>query len=361
MPEEKTIFVLGAGFSKGFLPNAPLLVGDFDIGPLIEKFDENHFPIAHHILNAELKSKGSSGIDIERLMTRLDGHMPYDFQQKGIQELDHLYHHVKEQFIKGLNNAIEKYPPNPLLQKFAAYCIENKFDCITFNYDDVLDQALWKHKEVFLKPREYRPYWHPDGGYGFFCRPADSLVEDQQYKMEETSMLLLKLHGSINWRIRLGAPPPYDVHSIIHFQSWYPPKELWQKLNFPPENLIERHLKDERFIVLPVLMKSALTEEPMMRLLWSLAFEKLSASNKVVFIGYSFPRTDIAARFLFSEGLRHLNEKNNSKIWVVNRADDDSAKRALREVYREVFPDIPDKQFEFGGTLEYCRNLVKDA
>ena len=40
-----TVFVLGAGFTRAFLPNAPLLVDDYGGDALKEQF--SHFPMAH--------------------------------------------------------------------------------------------------------------------------------------------------------------------------------------------------------------------------------------------------------------------------------------------------------------------------
>jgi len=55
-----------------------------------------------------------------------------------------------------------------------------------------------------------------------------------------------------------------------------------------------------------VLSKSDLVAQPVLRLVWSLAYERLSRAEAVTFIGYSFPATDTAARLLFGEALADL-------------------------------------------------------
>jgi hypothetical protein len=83
--------------------------------------------------------------------------------------------------------------------------------CITFNYDDFFDEALWRVRGLYDisagLPEDLR-YWHPDSGYGFWCKPATSLLEFDPLEMGSPTILLLKLHGSINWRVRRGYESP---------------------------------------------------------------------------------------------------------------------------------------------------------
>ena len=74
-------------------------------------------------------------------------------------------------------------------------------------------------------------------------------------------------------------------------------------------------------IVPPVLSKSGLVEQPVLRLVWSRAFTELATAHEVTFIGYSFPTTDIAVRTLFSEAMEDLPREN---ITIVNLASDES-------------------------------------
>src|SRR5467141_3782972 len=74
MPEQ-LVFVLGAGFTRAFVPKAPLLIDNYDIPPLRERFAS--FSHAATILEDALTERTDGRIDLERLMTRLAG-MPYD-------------------------------------------------------------------------------------------------------------------------------------------------------------------------------------------------------------------------------------------------------------------------------------------
>ncbi len=86
-----------------------------------------------------------------------------------------------------------------------------------------------------------------------------------------------------------------------------------------------------------------------------MAFQRLARAEHVIFIGYSFPITDIAASFLFREALGHLTP---SQIQIVNFATSDEGKRAVVSAYREVFPELPDEQFDFRGALEWSCELA---
>ena len=116
-----------------------------------------------------------------------------------------------------------------------------------------------------------------------------------------SDLLLLKLHGSVNWWPRLGYPKPFALDAIVHHHGW----EGISRRLFPPE-VVARHLDSEPVIVPPVLSKSDLVAQPVLRLVWTLAYEHLSTADAVTFIGYSLPTTDTAARVLFAESLADL-------------------------------------------------------
>jgi hypothetical protein len=164
-------------------------------------------------------------------------------------------------------------------------------------------------------------------------------------------MLLLKLHGSVNWRISLGHSRPYAVDGIMHHEPWF---EYFDRQKIPLKG-IDQFLETEPLLVPPVLTKTDLVEQPILRLTWSLAVNTLKRAKRVVFIGYSLPLTDIAAGFLFREGLSHLNSV--ASVTVVDFARNDEEKNdklpGLLAAYRKVFPDIKAEQFDFSGGAKW--------
>jgi hypothetical protein len=342
-----TVFVLGAGFTKAFVPQAPLLVDDFGGEQLKRRFAE--FPEALSVLELELghPDHALGSINLERLMTRLAGRMPYDLQTDGDKPLGLLLAALKNAFADRLQRAkASGFAWLGELRLFAGHCLKYGINCITFNYDDVLDKAL-----LGDHPQDA---WSPDSGYGFPCRFSEGFVSGTHYlPTSRSAMLLLKLHGSVNWRIRLGHPSPYSVDSVMHHEDWYHP--LPDRLDLPR---VAQFFEKEPLLVPPVLTKTDLVDQPILRLLWSLALNALKRAKRVAFIGYSLPLTDIAASFLFREGMSHAEESR--EIAVVDFAGNDEQKREklprLLTAYRNVFPHITEAHFDFSGGAGWVRD-----
>ena len=338
------MLVTGAGFTRAFLPDSPLLVDDFGAEDLAAKVIG--LPKASRVLDWERNQHEKGFINIERLMTRLDSLMPYDEDQAATDEYRFLLSALMDNFLDRLRRVRTGSEPNVALEKVARYCVSRRVDCITFNYDDVLDEALAK--------TEFRetPSWHASGGYGFYCaKSKETLGGHWDADVgEKTPMLVLKLHGSINWRPRKGAIEPYMLDEITHHGEW---QEKDPRVSRDPE-LVERHLERSPLIAPPVLSKSSLVRQPVLRLVWSLAYEKLARAHSVSFVGYSFPTTDMASQTLFSEALKDIP---TSAIRVVNLARGREARNRIIERYRSVLGDIPDSQFQFNGALKWSEEL----
>ena len=330
------VVVTGAGFSRALVPGAPLLVDDFDNDALQEKV--RGLPNASRLLEWERSRHPSGHINLERLMTRLDSLMPYDYAENAgnaANEYGLLLSELKRGFLDRLHEARKGEIHREDLNRFAKFCGSNRCDCITFNYDDFLDEAL-----------EGTDGWNPYWGYGFFCPSSRDTIASGQEWIADPEFQLLKLHGSINWRPKLGYASPVAIDSITHHQEW--PDVGYVN----PQ--VDGHLEPEPVMVPPVLSKTGLVEQPVLRLVWSHAFARLETAHEVTFIGYSFPTTDMAARTLFSEALKDLPRQD---INIVNLGREDSEIEATRETYRSVFGGIPDGQFHFDGAVEWIRGL----
>ncbi len=345
----RTVLVLGAGFTHAFAPNAPLLIGEFGGNELARNFRK--FPEAARVLDAEMSGRAGREINIERLMTRLDGRMPYDRQHQAESQLAHLLTDLKKNFVDRITGARDETFHDNDLARLATCCVENGINCVTFNYDDVFDQALWEANPVDADLG--KPYWHPSEGYGFFCRASYNVVESVQVGVDfSASMHLFKLHGSVNWRTKLGSPKPYGLEAVVHHESWYTPSFMRTSLLTHVGDLLD----PDPFIVPPVLVKSSLVEEPVLQYVWSQAYKELAKAERVIFVGYSFPVTDMAARFLFTETL--LRNKRRPEIRVVNFASTEEEKEAVQQAYRTVFPKIANSRFDFRGARDWSQDFV---
>ena len=330
------VIVTGAGFTRALVPRAPLLIDDFNNDVLEDKV--RGLPYASRLLDWERSLHPQGHIDIERLMTRLDALMPYDYAENAgnaANEYGFLLSELKRAFLERLHEARKGDIHGEELKRFAKYCETNGCCCITFNYDDFLDEAL-------AQTGSWNPYW----GYGFFCPSSLDTIASFDELETHSVLRLLKLHGSINWRPKLGYASPVAIDSITHHHEW-----AGISLRYPQ---VGGHLEPEPVMVPPVLSKSSLVGQPVLRLVWSHAFASLETAHEVTFIGYSFPTTDMAARTLFSEALKDLPR---DYITVVNLSREDSEAEITRRRYRSVLGDMPDERFHFDGALEWIRGL----
>lgn len=158
-------------------------------------------------------------------------------------------------------------------------------------------------------------------------------------------MLIHKLHGSTNWRTKLGFSRPYPIDALVHHENWdsFRPQ--------PPSRrqFLEPHLTADVFIIPPVLVKTSL-QEPIVKRIWEHAYKALLRAEHVIFIGYSCPVTDLAANFLFSQTL-------NLKLGKITIVDSEKVtsqeEQAFKERYRQVIPTLCDDQFDFTGARNW--------
>jgi len=332
MSEDKTVFVLGAGFTKAFMPDAPLIEDNYDFDhQLTHRFAKS--PHAHRLLSLE-KVRLAGKLNIERLMSRLDVGMPYDSDYGSRPELEHLLYEIRQAFLRRLSQAKVSEIHKKDLIRFATYCLRHGNHCISFNYDDLFDWAL--ARAMSASNLDLQLYWNFVDGYGFRLQDLSphgriSSASVVSIPAFAPKLHLLKLHGSLNWRIRYGAVSPYQLEDIVHHESWSNSPDWMATQEANPG------LERDPLFIPPLMTKRAIMTEPIFRLVWSRAYRVLSAANLVVFLGYSFPPTDLAARYLFSEAI-----PREARIEVVNLATSTAissaeVQREIRSTYERIF------------------------
>ncbi|CAN5205067.1 hypothetical protein BH09PAT2_BH09PAT2_05780 [soil metagenome] len=349
-------FVLGAGFTRAFNKTAPLMNidgNDLDISSLISKYKE--FENIQKILKSATLSSKKTKIDIEFLLSRLSISLPYDSLFLKKEERQLLFNDISNKFLNRINkiqidNELEK---KECLEKFANYIIKNKLSCITLNYDTLLDEALFNIEKIYDVEQIYHVdnYFNPDGSYGFFCRDESSIIQDTAIFKDRSDTLLLKLHGSVNWNIKKGYKKPYPLDAFIHSEKWYKPPSAQREVSSNDRSV---HLEESPFIIPPVLIKTALNEEPIINIVWSEAYKKLVEAKTIIFIGYSLPKTDIATSFLLKETISSSKEKN---IIVVNTRSKKSKIINKESPYKELF--VQNKiEFCYDGAIEWIKKYL---
>ena len=147
---------------------------------------------------------------------------------------------------------------------------------VTFNYDTMLDQHLLRRfslKEVY------------------FDKLKASRGESLRGRAKFEHPLLIKLHGSINWRCEkeefeylLGGTHD-DTPRYI--------EEIWQGGGKPSPD------SDEFPLLVPPIPAKPITKLQLFEFLWTKAYEYLHEANELVICGYSLP-PDRLASSLFS-------------------------------------------------------------
>lgn len=179
---------------------------------------------------------------------------------------------------------------------------------ITFNYDLLIEESMGLNQ-----------LWNPIYGYGVkvqgkthdWCR---KWLETRRFdKVKKAKILLLKLHGSLNWNlynnknIRLK-PHPYVVRTKNK-------KPTFDKVS-----------------ILPPGWNKQINKKPY-KSFWKFARLKLEKCKTIIILGYSLPETDLLAQSLISEVVR-LRKARENYIKELHLADPSGK---VREKFIQIF------------------------
>ncbi|MFC1546651.1 hypothetical protein ACFL4O_02920, partial [bacterium] len=191
-----------------------------------------------------------------------------------------------------------------------------KFDessFITFNYDIGLDFALRCSRSHEIN-------------YGF-----DS---------DKFGVKLLKLHGSINWKLNKGKN--VDIEDLQKYKK----NEIVDSRPYD-SGIIDLKINNP-FIIPPTWNKGK--EYEMLKNVWKTAAKELKEASNIYVLGYSLPETDTFFRYLFALGT--MGEFNLRKFWIYD--PDINAKVRYEELLGRGISEKGFKHFElkFGEVLD---------
>jgi len=189
--------------------------------------------------------------------------------------------------------------PNPkLLSRFAGFVLPDDV-IITFNYDLLLEQALWK-----------AGLWSPQDGY--LLGTFESNLKFDNSRLFKSKVPILKLHGSINWH-EAGIFQDNIILDLSH-PSNYKPYFDGLDIDFQVRQ-IPRKLYYGRFLIAPSFMKTYRSKYEVH--LVRTACDAISGCDEIYAIGYSFPEADALTSFLLAQ------IPLKSKIVIINRNAND--------------------------------------
>jgi len=194
---------------------------------------------------------------------------------------------------------------------------------LTFNWDTLADASL-----EFLNHDIYSNYL--------------TITKDFDFKIPDFANrgLLLKLHGSINW-IYCSNPKceQYKRFKILLNKN--------SILNLTVKHFDKKCKCGNRFetmIIPPITNKDIIHKNSFVNKIWRLARNKISQVDEIIFIGYSFPKTDFYSDWLF----RQVNflTKRNKKIVIIN-PDTEKKQSELMKKYKGLFTGLEINTFHY--------------
>lgn len=316
----RRIYILGAGASRGaglpltsdFIKRGNELKDKFEINDRLWKFINEpkfrNFTIEDILGYIDMEMRLLSidiGIDPDE-KNRIDLTNPYEnhiYYLKGIKS--GLLNYIQAVIILCYRYYDEEKISNysKLLDRFIK-CLTGDDIIITFNYDILID--------YFLKENGFIPQ------YGM-----EFQHKNEEVNQKKTHIPLFKLHGSLNWTICPQCQKPswneYDKFLERSNSNSIDLNKMKFSNKFETRNhricyRNEKHeikIFEETLIIPPTWNKH---DYRYIRELWLKASENIKTANRIIFIGYSFPQSDIYFKYLLLSSL----PKDNYSVEVID-------------------------------------------
>lgn len=281
-------------------------------------------------------------LDIEHLCTILDLNLKRPLILKGT-EAD--LTDVKIPFMKGLTLEVlkgardfihhyvvtsllpERLSPNEaLLKRFCAYVNKHE-SLITFNYDLLVEQTLWK-----------MGLWNPMDGYGKGIADYVEGAKIDARDFPKSQVSVIKLHGSLNWhtdwlnKLEIRTTHPFTGTPLFEGMKGH---GIQRARRYP----LTSHA------ILPTFMKGV-------RYRWEIqlvkmASDAISSAQEVFILGYSLPEADTMASFIFT----HV--PNDAHITIV---DSGAPKRLTNRLVKKYGLNIKNIIHERSDIKKWIKN-----
>jgi len=209
-----------------------------------------------------------------------------------------------------------------------------KMSVLTFNYDLAMDYALYCAGIPFN-------YGLEDGSHG--------------------ALDLLKLHGSLNWRLcGCKAVVPWSLSEYLQKYQW---RDIFDVVNVrlgiasrtPERSHCAETLAPEPFIVPPTGSKGA--HHTQLAPVWRKAAQHFSEATHIFIIGYSYPTTDEFFKYLYALG--SVGDAWLERIVVFN--PDEGVSHRINDLLgqqaKSKFAYAPKENRHFASAIDYMRNL----
>ena len=299
------------------------------------------------------------------------------------------YYRVYNQLVFLFTSVINEIQNGPISKAHYNFIetIEDNDSIITFNWDTLIDRALKEHTN-----------WNIDTGYLVQPHIIYRNKWDENNKNDIFPLKLIKLHGSTNWltshtsfdhddgSIKLShkdnldrfyayefANEPYSCYRGRYLgvyedfsYGYYPPNIPEDGLEAPPGHVFVRMAQKTPFTPVGSSNESGLVSMPLIippikhkkysffgslfPSLWEYAQKSIEIADKIIILGYSFPKTDVKTNDLFMNAF--LKRKSIPDIVIVNPFPDSIYHKFVYELGIPekkivIFKEYIDEGFDF--------------
>lgn len=320
------VILIGAGFSRAIMGEKALLTDEIVPKLTISKFPEI------------IEDYEKTFPDIEQFISLLD--LRYLHFEKANNSLKDKLNKIRKSLTEQI---VDLFDVGQLCANKAEYLAELKqfvgnlhkgSVILTLNYDCVLDQALYESKR-----------WSPRGGYYISSFPAD---DSENSTLD--NILLLKLHGSVNFRLA-SEELANNIGSIDKQKILI---EITDKIfSGIPSKINDRN--SQFYAKLPYVLVMSYIKKFNKGIfqVWDKAIEELKKADTLTIIGCSLRDEDTFLRF----ALRHFGEKENTQEFIIEVIDRNKEIRSKikDELVSQAFVGNPDRQTvrEYKSLTEY--------
>jgi NAD-dependent SIR2 family protein deacetylase len=360
----KTVYILGAGFSKEALAPSQ--------EELVSKIFEIHSQYPYEFTNGSvdkfkvflkdtllIPETLHNKIPLEDIFTPLDRCLADNISFRNldidqIKEIRGLIYYLIGKTLENLLRNSEK----TYIDNFAKHLVEkaskrlnhnyrevDNVSILSTNWDILLDNSLKQnidnnyYKKAVVDYCCYiSSYWENDES----VKPGLEVLGQGGFNVK-----LLKLHGSLNWLQCPRCLRVYvDFHNKIAIGQYTDPVNC---RHCDKHFGIQNSHKLSSNLIMPTFLKNL--SNPQYKLIWQNAGIELSEAKRIVFIGYSLPQADFEMRQLLSRMVRP-----NAKIEVVDYGEETQA-RILDTMNRyNVFFGDRKPRFFLKGAKHYLEN-----
>ncbi len=388
----KTVYILGAGFSKpaGFPLQGELLrsvldeagedilrlSGDILSSPetpsddirrdreTIRHFTDASFPSREHVQFEDVFTLLDQTILERAHLVKFPENQLREIRSAWIRAILFTLHQTSEQHLKGSNMRHRAIAAALIEQRIAAKISGDPFSIISLNWDSLLEDSIyWVINEVGALRKGKALV---DVDYCIYTTPlpkAAHTASTQQKACGIFNIKLLKMHGSSTW---LRCPCSNLVYTGLGMRK--PAHEVYVKRRISP--FIKCHLDErekpspsilEPFIITPTFTK--VFDLPHIQTTWHNAFVELREADHVVFIGYSLPDADYHFRTLLRRAIRSKTPVN-----VILDSFAEPPKDSLAADQRTVFPAQRYRQvfredqltFNYDGLESFAKSFAPE-